>query len=138
MVIALKPKITLDDFNIFDDMDERGLAVARAIDCGQPMPYSFIVAASRVKALRKSITAQRWDMLLRLQSGARTFAELATDQRRAAAAVESDFARLKKFGIVQLVTAGGRKVVRLAPGQFLTPQQSQSAPTVRPCCHPGQ
>ncbi|WP_374580100.1 hypothetical protein [Pseudoduganella sp.] len=136
MAIVPKPRITLDDFHIFDEMEERGLAVARAIDCGQPMPYSFIVPANRVKALRKSITAQRWDMLLRLQAGARTFAELAAAQQRAAGAVESDFARLRKFGIVQLVTAGRRKAVRLAPGQFLTPQQSQTAPTVRPCSRP--
>ena len=52
----------------------------------------------------------------------------------AASAVESDFARMKKFGIVKLVTAGGRKVVQLAPGQFLTPQQS--AATARPCSRP--
>ncbi len=38
--------------------------------------------------------------------------------------VESDFARLRKFGIVKLVTESGRKVVRLQLGQFLTPQQS--------------
>lgn len=138
MTIVLNIPITLEDFNIFDEMEERGLAVARAIDCGQPMPYSFIVTANRVKALRKSITAQRWDMLLRLQSGARTIAELAAAQQRAPGAVESDFARLKKFGIVKLVTARGRKAVQLAPGQFLTPLQSQSAPRVRPCSRPGQ
>lgn len=93
----------------------------------------MLVSAHRAKALRKSITAPRWDMLMRLQSGAQSFAQLAAAQHRAAGAVESDFARLKKFGIVQMVTLGGRKVVRLAPGQFLTPLQSQSAPTVRSC-----
>ncbi len=136
MVIATdsKPKITLDDFKIFDEQDERSLAVARAIDRGEPMPYSFLVDANRARALRRSITSARWDMLLRLQSGARSFAELAAAQQRAPSAVESDFARLKKFGIVKLVTESGCKVVRLAPGQFLTPQQS--AATARPYFHP--
>lgn len=138
MAIVPKPRITPEDFKILDEAEAQRHAVALAIDGGEPMPYSFIVTANRVKALRKSITAERWDMLMRLQSGARTIAELAADQQRAAGAVESDFARLKKFGIVKLVTVGGRKAVQLAPGQFLTPQQSQSAPKVRPCSHPGQ
>jgi len=134
MAIDTKPKITLEDFRIFDEHEERSIAVARAIDHGEPMPYSFQVNANRGKALRKSITSARWDMLLKLQSGAQTFAELAAAQDRAPSDVESDFARLKKFGIVQLVTESGRKVVRLAPGQFLTPQQS--AATARPCSRP--
>lgn len=131
MAVDSKLKITPDDFKIFDEQEERGLAVARAIDRREPMPYSFLVNANRVKTLRKSITSARWDMCLKLQSGARTFAELAAAQQRPLSAVESDFARMKKFGIVQLVTESGRKVVRLAPGQFLTPQQS--AATARPC-----
>jgi predicted transcriptional regulator len=136
MSIVLKPQVTLDDFKVFDEMAEQRRAVARAIDLGQPMPYSFKVKANRAKALRKTMTAQRWDMLMALQSGARTFAELAAAQQRPVGAVESDFARLKKFGIVQMVTEAGRKMVRLAPGQFLTPQQS--AATARPCCRPGR
>lgn len=138
MNVTQKPKITDQDFREFEERAEISRAVAEAIDRGDPMPYSFIVTANRVKALRKSITAGRWDMLMRLQAGAQTFAELAAAQQRAAGAVESDFARLKKFGIVKLVTAGGRKAVQLAPGQFLTPQQSQSAPKARPCSRPGQ
>lgn len=138
MVIVLKPRISLEDFSVFDEAAEQRQAVARAIDRGELMPFSFLVTANRARALRKSVTAERWDMLMKLQSGAQTFAELATAQNRAPGAVESDFARLKKFGIVQLVTEGGRKVVRLAPGQFLTPQQSQSAPRVRPCSHRDQ
>lgn len=134
MAIDVKPKITREDFEIFDEQEERGIAVARAIGRGEPMPYSFLVNANRARALRKSITSARWDMLLKLQSGAQTFAELAAAQQRSAGAVESDFARLKKFGIVKLVTESGRKVVRLAPGQFLTPQQS--AATARPCSRP--
>lgn len=136
MVIVLKPGITLDDFKVFDESAAERRAVAQAIDLGQPMPYSFRVRARRARALRKSINANRWDMLLKLQAGSRTFAELAAAQHRTASAVESDFARLKKFGIVKLVTEAGRKVVRLAPGQFLTPQQS--AATVRPCSRPGR
>ena len=134
MSIVLKPKITIDDFKGFDEQAAERRAVARAIDIGHLMPYSFRVKANRAKALRKSITAERWDMCLALQSGAKSFAELARAQQRTASAVESDFARLKKFGIVKLVTAGGRKVVQLAPGQFLTPQQS--AATARPCSRP--
>jgi len=138
MVVAIepKPKIALEDFEIFAEQEERSIAVARAIDRGEPMPYSFLVNARRARALRKSITSDRWDMLLKLQAGAQSIAELAAAQNRAASAVESDFARLKKFGIVKLVTEAGRKVVRLAPGQFLTPQQS--AATARPCSHPGR
>ena len=98
------------------------------------MPYSFRAKANRAKALRRSITFERWDLLLKLRSGAQTFAELAAAQHREASAVESDFARLKKFGIVKLVTEAGRKVVRLAPGQFLTPQQS--AATAPPYSRP--
>lgn len=73
-------------------------------------------------------------MLLKLQPGAQTFAEQAASQRRGAGVVESGFAHLKKFGIVQLVTERGREVVRLAPGQFLTPQQT--AATARPYSRP--
>ena len=134
MAIVLKPRISLDDFKMLEVQAEQRRAVARAIDLGQSMPYSFRVRANRAKALRKSITADRWDLLLKLQAGAQTFSELANAQHRSAGAVESDFARLKKFGIVKLVTEAGRKVVRLAPGQFLTPQQS--AATARPCSRP--
>jgi len=134
MSIVLKPKITVDDFKGFDEQAAERRAVGRAIDLGRPMPYSFRVKANRARSLRKLITAERWDMCMALQSGAKSFAELASAQHRAASAVESDFARLKKFGIVKLVTAGGRKVVQLAPGQFLTPQQS--AATARPCSRP--
>lgn len=136
MAIVLKPKISLDDFRIFDEQAEQRRAVAVAIGLGQPMPYSIRVRGNRARSLRKSITAERWDMLLKLQSGAQTFAELAAAQQRNAREVESDFARLKKFGIVKLVTEAGRKVVRLAPGQFLTPQQS--AATARLYSHPGR
>lgn len=136
MAIVLKPRITLDDFSVLDEQTAQRRAVARALDLGQPMPYSFKVRSNRAKALRKSITAERWDMLMKLQSGAQTFSQLAAAQRRDASVVESDFARLKKFGIVKLVTEAGRKVVRLAPGQFLTPQQS--AATARPYSRPGR
>ena len=127
---------TDQEFTALSERAQMSSAVARAIDLGQPMPYSFKIRANRRKALRKTINAERWDMLMALQSGAKTFAELAATQQRPASAVESDFARLKKFGIVQLVTEAGRKVVRLAPGQFLTPQQS--AATAPLCSRPGR
>lgn len=134
MNVAPKFSLTADEIKMLDERAEMSRAVARAIDCGQQMPYSFRIKANQAKALRKSITNERWDMCMKLQSGAQTFAQLAAAQRRDAGAVESDFARLKKFGIVKLVTESGRKVVRLAPGQFLTPQQS--AATARPCSRP--
>jgi len=56
MVIVLKPGITLDDFKVFDESAAERRAVARAIDLGLPMPYSFRVRAHRARALRKSIT----------------------------------------------------------------------------------
>jgi len=130
MNVAPKFRLTVDEIKILDERAEMSRAVARAIDMGQQMPYSFRIKANRAKALRKSLTDERWDMCMKLQSGAQSIAELAAAQQRAPSAVESDFARLKKFGIVKLVTESGRKVVRLAPGQFLTPQQS--AATARP------
>jgi len=59
MSIVLKPKITVDDFKGFDEQAAERRAVARAIDLGRPMPYSFRVKANRARSLRKLIKAER-------------------------------------------------------------------------------
>lgn len=119
MANSKKPKVTLNDFRIFDARELRGREVARAIDKHEPIPHSVTIRKHRFETLMTILTPKRFELLRLSKSGKRSIAELAVAAHRDPSAVSKDIAKLADLGLVHIVIEsnaghGIKKIVRPA------------------------
>ena len=107
-------------------MDERaaaGIAVARAIDAEQPIPFSSTVRSHRFDDFFKTLTPKRFELLKLSQAGKCSITELAIAAGRDRRAVSRDIATLVDLGLVSVFMerpAGqrARKMIRPVLGRI--------------------
>ena len=117
MTIRKKTKLTLQDFEIFDERASKGLAVARAIDHAQPIPHSVTIRAHTFADFLATLTPKRFEILRLSKNGKHSIAELAVAAHRDPSAVSKDVAKLVDLGLVSVVIEtnaghGVKKIVR--------------------------
>jgi len=99
-----KPKITSKDFSAFSERFGRGLAVARALDRGQPLPFSKTVVEIDLAAFSKTLTEKKRVALFDLvQRDSYSVTELAEKTGRDPSAVRRDVELLESVGMVRTV-----------------------------------
>jgi predicted transcriptional regulator len=117
MVNRKNTKVTLQDFEIFDERAARGLDVARAIDRETPIPYSVTIRAHNIDEFLGTLTPKRFQLFRLSKAGNRSIAELAAAAHRDRSAVSKDIAKLVDLGLVHVVVEsnaghGVKKIVR--------------------------
>lgn len=117
MSTSTKPKLTIDDFKMFDARAEEGLAVARAIDNKMPIPHSITIKAHDFGKFLETLTPKRYELLRLAKKGRRSIAQLATASHRDPSAVSKDVAKLVELGLVTVITEtnvghGVKKIVQ--------------------------
>ena len=117
MVSGRKAKVTMDDFQIFDERAAQGREVARAIDQQTPIPHAVTIRAHRFETFMNVLTPKRFELLRLSKSGKRSITELAAVAHRDPSAVSKDIAKLVELGLVHVVIEsnaghGIKKIVR--------------------------
>lgn len=118
-----KAKITARDFSMLSERFERGVAVARALDCGEPLPFSKTVVEVDLAAFSKTLTEKRIALFDLVKRGRYSVTELAEKTGRDPSAVRRDIEILESVGMVRTVREpnpghGTRRVVSAAAKRF--------------------
>jgi len=118
-----KAKIAAKDFAKFAGRFERGVAVARALDRGEPLPISKTVVEIDLAAFSKTLTERRLALFDLVKRDRYSVAELAAKTGRDPSAVRRDVELLESVGMVRTVKEpnpghGARRVVSAAARRF--------------------
>jgi predicted transcriptional regulator len=115
--VSMKKKaITAKDFKVMDGRFGKGVAVARALDAGEPMPDAVRITASSPEQFFTTMTPKRMALFRLTRKCAQSIAELAVASRRDRSAVARDVSQLEVLGLVRVVDQpnpghGRKKVV---------------------------
>jgi len=118
-----KAKLTAKDFSAFSERFERGVAVARALDRGEPLPFSKTVVEIDLAAFSKTLTDKRVALFDLVKRDRYSVTELAEKTGRDPSAVRRDVELLESVGMVRTVMEpnpghGTRRVVSAAAKRF--------------------
>ena len=118
-----KSKITSKDFSAFTERFGRGLAVARALDRGEPLPFSKTVVEIDLAAFSKTLTEKRVALFDLVKRDRYSVTELADKTGRDPSAVRRDVELLESVGMVRTVKEpnpghGTRRVVSAVAKRF--------------------
>ncbi|MBI3370940.1 MAG: MarR family transcriptional regulator [Betaproteobacteria bacterium] len=118
-----KTRIRVKDFSMFSKRFERGMAVARALDRGEPLPFSRTVVEIDLAAFSKTLTEKRIALFDLVRRDRYSVTELADKTGRDPSAVRRDVELLESAGMVRTVRErnpghGTRRVVRAAARRF--------------------
>lgn len=118
-----KTRITVKDFSMFAKRFERALAVARALDRGEPLPFSKTVVEIDLAAFSKTLTEKRIALFDPVKRDRYSATELADKTGRDPSAVRRDVELLESAGMVRTIRErnpghGTRRVVSAAARRF--------------------
>jgi len=118
-----KTRINVKDFSMFSKRFERGVAVARALDRGEPLPFSKTVVEIDLAAFSKTLTEKRIALFDLVKRERYSVTELAEKTGRDPSAVRRDVELLESVGMVRTVREpnpghGTRRVVSAAARRF--------------------
>ena len=108
---------------MFSRRFERGVAVARALDRGEPLPFSRTVVEIDLAAFSKTLTEKRIALFDLVKRNPYSVTELADKTGRDPSAVRRDVELLESAGMVRTVRErnpghGTRRVVSAAASRF--------------------
>ena len=118
-----KTRITVKDFSMFSKRMERGVAVARALDRGEPLPFSKTVVEIDLAAFSKTLTEKRLALFDLVKRDRYSVTDLAHKTGRDPSAVRRDVELLESAGMVRSVREpnpghGTRRIVHAAARSF--------------------
>ena len=118
-----KTRIPVKNFSMFSKRFERGLAVARALDRGEPLPFSRTVVEVDLVAFSRTLTEKRIALFDLVKRDRYSVTELAEKTGRDSSAVRRDVELLESAGMVRTVRErnpghGTRRVVSAAASRF--------------------
>lgn len=121
--MAKKTRITAKDFSTLSKRMERGIAVARALDRGEPLPFSRTVVEIDLAAFSKTLTQKRLALFDLVRRDRYSVTDLAHKTGRDPSAVRRDVELLESAGMVRSVREpnpghGTRRVVCAAARSF--------------------
>ena len=116
-------RVTVKDFAAFSKRFERGIAVARALDRSEPLPFSKTVVEIDLAAFSKTLTQKRLALFDLVKHGRYSLTELAEKTGRDPSVVRRDIELLESAGMVRTVREtnpghGTRRVVSAAATRF--------------------
>jgi predicted transcriptional regulator len=118
-----KTKIAAKDFSTLSERFKRGVAVARALDRSEPLPFSKTVVEVDLAAFSRTLTEKRIALFVLVKRGRYSLTELAEKTGRDPSAVRRDVELLESVGMVRTVKEpnpghGARRVVSAAAKRF--------------------
>ena len=121
--MAKRTRITGKDFSMFSKRFKLGLAVARALDRGEPLPFSRTVVEIDLAAFSKTLTEKRIALFDLVKRDRYSVTELAEKTGRDPSAVRRDVDLLESVGMVRTIREpnpghGTRRVVSAAARRF--------------------
>lgn len=118
-----KTKISTKDFSKFSERFERGVAVARALDRREPLPFSKTVVEIDLAAFSRTLTQKRLALFDLVKRDRYSVTELAEKTGRDPSAVRRDVELLESVGMVRTVKEpnpghGTQRMVSAAAKRF--------------------